>query len=106
MIEREISREKSIIKTSLLGVGVNLFLTAFKLAVGFASNSVSILTDAVNNMADMMSSVITIIGTRLSEKEQDRKHPFGYGRIEYISSLFIGMLILYAGLEAFRNSVE
>lgn len=106
MMEKGISRENAIIRTSLAGIVVNVFLAAFKLTVGIASNSVSIIADAINNLADMMSSVITIIGTRFSEKEPDRRHPFGYGRSEYISSLIIGIVILYAGLEAFKSSVE
>lgn len=90
-------RNKGIIRTSITGIIGNIFLSAFKLAVGFASNSVAIRADAVNNLSDALSSIITIIGTRLSEREPDRKHPFGYGRIEYLSSLFIGIMILYAG---------
>lgn len=90
-------RNKGIIRTSIAGIIGNIFLSAFKLVVGFASNSVAIRADAVNNLSDALSSIITIIGTRLSEREPDRRHPFGYGRIEYLSSLFIGIMILYAG---------
>ena len=99
------SRNRAIIRTSAAGIAGNLLLAVFKLAVGTAANSVSIITDAVNNIADGMSSLVTIIGTRLSEKEPDKEHPFGYGRIEYLSSLIIGLLITYAGFDALRSSV-
>ena len=86
-------RNKSIVRVSLVGVAANLCLAAFKLAVGLAANSISILTDAINNVTDTLSSVITITATRLSEKEPDRKHPFGYGQVEHLASLlFCGWL--------------
>ena len=91
-------RNRAIIRASIVGTLGNLFLSAFKFLVGTAANSVSIRADAVNNLTDAMSSVITIIGTFLSEKKPDKKHPFGYGRIEYLTALFIGMSIFYAGV--------
>ncbi len=81
------NRNRVIIKTSIIGIAGNILLSAFKLAVGIAANSVSIITDGVNNITDALSFLITIIGTRLSEKEPDREHPFGYGRIEYLAAL-------------------
>ena len=99
------SRNRAIIRTSAAGIAGNLLLAVFKVAAGTAANSVSIITDAVNNIADGMLSLVTIIGTRLSEKEPDKEHPFGYGRIEYLSSLIIGLLITYAGFDALRSSV-
>ena len=99
------NRNRSIIKTGWIGIAANIFLSAFKLAVGFLANSVSIITDAVNNFSDALSYVISIIGIKLSEKEPDREHPFGYGRIEYLVSIVIGIIILYAGIETLRNSV-
>ena len=100
------NRNKEIIRTSIIGIIGNLCLSAFKLAIGFVTNSIAIRMDAVNNMTDALSSLITIAGTKLSEKEPDRKHPFGYGRIEYLTSLTIGILILYAGITAVIESVE
>lgn len=100
------SRNKQIIRTSLLGVVGNLFLAVFKFAVGKVTNSIAITTDAVNNITDILSSTITIVGTRLSEREPDRKHPFGYGRIEYITTIIIGGIILYAGITTFLESVH
>ena len=99
------NRTKEIIKTSLIGIACNVLLSVFKFAVGTLANSVSIVMDAVNNLSDSLSSVITLIGTKLSEKEPDRKHPFGYGRVEYITSLVIGIVILYAGFAAVRESI-
>ena len=99
------NRNREIIRTSITGIAGNLLLAVFKLIAGTAANSVSIITDAVNNIADGMSSLVTIIGTRLSEKEPDKDHPFGYGRIEYLASLIIGLLITYAGFDALRSSV-
>ena len=74
--------------------------------VGLASNSIAIVMDAVNNISDAASSVITIVGTKLAGKEPDRKHPFGYGRIEYLSAMVISLLVLYAGVTAFVESVK
>ena len=74
--------------------------------MGFASNSIAIVMDAVNNVSDAASSVITIVGTKLAGKEPDRKHPFGYGRIEYLSAMVISILVLYAGITAFVESVK
>ena len=99
-------RNKAIIKTSYIGVGANLLLAAMKLALGFLSNSVSVISDAVNNATDALSSILTIVGTRLSEKEPDRKHPFGYGRVEYLASLAIGIAIAFAGFDSLENSAE
>ena len=102
----EASREKTIVKTSVIGILANIFLAAFKAFVGFTSNSIAIVMDAVNNLSDAASSVITIVGTKLAGKEADRKHPFGYGRIEYISAMGISFLVLYAGITAFIESVK
>ena len=100
------SRDAVIIRTSIIGILANIFLAAFKAAVGLASNSIAIVMDAVNNISDAASSVITIVGTKLAGKEPDRKHPFGYGRIEYLSAMVISMLVLYAGVTAFVESVK
>ncbi|MEE1263009.1 cation diffusion facilitator family transporter [Ruminococcus sp.] len=74
--------------------------------MGLTSNSIAIVMDAVNNLSDAASSVITIIGTKLARKEADKKHPFGYGRIEYLSAMVISVLVLYAGITAFIESVK
>jgi cation diffusion facilitator family transporter len=105
-MEQKKSRDAVIIRTSIIGILANVFLAAFKAVVGFASNSIAIVMDAVNNISDAASSVITIIGTKLAGKESDRKHPFGYGRIEYLSAMLISLLVLYAGVTAFVESVK
>lgn len=104
--EKAQSRDKKIIKTSVIGIVANVFLAAFKAFVGFVSHSVAITMDAVNNISDAASSVITIVGTKLAGKEADKKHPFGYGRIEYLSAMIISVLVLYAGITAFVESVK
>ena len=73
-------REKSIIKVSIVGILVNLVLVAFKAFVGFVTGSIAVILDAVNNLSDALSSVITIIGTKLAGKAPDKKHPYGHGR--------------------------
>ncbi len=105
-MNEQTSRDRTIIRTSVVGIAANVFLAAFKAAVGLTANSIAIVMDAVNNLSDAASSVITIIGTRLAGKEPDKKHPFGYGRIEYLSAMLISMLVLYAGVTAFVESVK
>lgn len=99
------NREKTIITTSFIGIGGNLLLVAGKALIGFLANSVSIILDAVNNLTDALSSVITIIGTKLAGKKPDKKHPFGHGRIEYLTSLIIAVIILVAGGSAIYESI-
>ena len=103
---RQADRDKVIIRTSVVGILTNILLAAFKAGVGLASNSIAIVMDAVNNLSDAASSIITIVGTKLAGKEADRKHPFGYGRIEYLSAMVISILVLYAGVTAFVESVK
>ena len=104
--EKSISRDKIIVRTSIIGIIANVFLAAFKAVIGTISHSVAITMDAVNNISDAASSVITIVGTKLAGKEADKKHPFGYGRIEYLSAMVISVLVLYAGITAFVESVK
>ncbi|MCR5348187.1 MAG: cation diffusion facilitator family transporter [Bacilli bacterium] len=100
------NREKEIIKTSFIGIIGNVLLVAFKAFVGILAGSVSIIMDAVNNFTDALSSIITIVGTKLSGKRPDKKHPYGYGRIEYLTSTIIGVLILFAGGMAIYESIQ
>lgn len=99
-------REKKIIKTSIIGIIANVFLAAFKAVIGLLSHSIAIVLDAVNNISDAGSSLITIVGTKLAGKEPDKKHPFGYGRIEYLSAMIISVIVLYAGITSFVESVK
>lgn len=100
------NREKTIVKTSVIGIVTNLFLVGFKAFVGFVSNSIAVILDAVNNLSDALSSLITIIGAKLGSKQPDKKHPLGYGRIEYLSSMIVAAIVLYAGLTSCVESVK
>ena len=100
------SREKTIIRTSVIGIVTNVLLAGFKATVGIISHSIAIVLDAVNNISDAGSSLITIVGTKLAGKEPDKQHPFGYGRIEYLSAMIIAVLILYAGITSFVESAK
>ena len=95
-----------IIRTSILGIVANIFLASFKAFVGIFSHSIAILLDAVNNLTDALSSLVTIIGAKLAGKPADRKHPFGHGRAEYLSALVISVIILYAGVTSLVESVK
>ena len=99
------NREHVIIRTSIIGILGNVLLVGFKAAVGFIAGSVAIVLDALNNLTDALSSTITIIGTKLSNKKPDRKHPFGHGRVEYITSTLIAALVLFAGGMAIYESI-
>ena len=99
-------RQKKIIKTSILGIVVNLILVAFKAIVGVIVNSIAIILDAVNNLSDAISSIITIIGAKLSNKAPDKEHPYGHGRIEYFASVIISAIVLIAGVTSFKESFE
>lgn len=98
-------RNKEIVKVSIQGILVNIVLVIFKSIVGLIANSIAIILDAVNNLSDALSSIITIVGTKLSEKRPNKKHPFGYGRVEYFSSVIIAVIVLFAGITAFKESI-
>ena len=100
------TREKTVVKTSIIGIIANVFLAGFKAFVGLMTNSIAITLDAVNNISDAGSSIITIVGTKLAGREPDKKHPFGYGRIEYLSAMIISVIVLYAGITSFVESVK
>ena len=100
------NRSKEIIRTSIIGIVANVLLAAFKATVGLLASSVAIIMDAVNNLSDALSSVITIIGTKLSARPADREHPFGYGRVEYFSAIIIAVIVLSAGITSLIESVK
>ena len=99
-------RSSQIIRTSVVGIVANVLLAAFKAVVGAIAHSVAIVMDAVNNLSDALSSVITIVGTKLSQRPADRKHPFGFGRIEYFSAIIISVMVLSAGITSLIESVK
>ena len=104
--EAAVQREKVIVRTSIIGILANLFLAGFKAAVGLAAHSIAVILDAVNNLSDALSSVITIVGTKLAGKEPDREHPLGYGRIEYLTAMIVAGIVLYAGITSLTESVR
>lgn len=105
-MNKKTDRKSVIVRTSIIGIIANVFLSAFKAVVGFLSNSIAIILDSVNNLSDALSSIITIIGAKLAGKAPDKKHPYGHGRIEYLSAMIIAVIILYAGATSFIESVK
>lgn len=99
-------RQKTIVRTSFISIGANVLLAAFKAFVGLLSHSIAVILDAVNNLSDALSSVITIIGAKLGAKQPNKKHPLGYGRVEYISSMLVAAIVLYAGITSLVESVK
>ena len=106
LIDHEVNRQSVIVKTSIIGIITNIFLSAFKAGVGIVAHSIAVTLDAVNNLTDAISSIITIIGAKLSGKRPDKKHPLGHGRAEYLSTMIISAIVLYAGITAFTESVK
>lgn len=104
--ENAAEREKQIVKTSVVGIIANVVLAAIKAIVGLASNSIAIILDAVNNISDAGSSLITIVGTKLAAKDPDKEHPFGYGRVEYLSAMIISVIVLYAGITSLVEAIK
>lgn len=100
------NREKTIIATSVLSILTNVVLSLFKAVMGILSHSIAIISDAVNNISDAMSSTITIVGTKLAGKAPNKKHPYGYGRIEYLTTLLISAIVLYAGITTLIESIK
>lgn len=101
-----VTREKAIVRTSFIGIGTNLLLAGLKALIGLFSNSIAIILDAVNNLSDALSSVITIIGAKLGAKLPNKRHPLGYGRIEYLSSMLVAAVVIYAGITSLIESVK
>ena len=99
-------RNKKIIQTSLIGIVANCFLAGFKAFVGLITGSIAIVLDAVNNLSDALSSVITIVGTRIANKAPDKKHPLGHGRVEYITAAIIAIIVSYAGITSLIESIK
>lgn len=99
-------REKKITQTSVIGIIANVFLVVFKAGAGLVAGSIAIVLDAINNLTDVLSSIITIAGIKLAKRQPDKKHPFGYGRIEYFSAILISLIILSAGVSCLVESVK
>ena len=106
IVQETANRDKIIVKTSIIGIITNIFLVIFKATIGLLSNSIAVILDAVNNLSDALSSVITIIGTKLANKLPNKKHPLGYGRIEYMSAMLVSAIVLYAGITSVVESIK
>ena len=104
--QKTVSREKIIVRTGVLGIVANVLLASFKAIIGIAVHSTAMVLDAVNNFSDVLSSVVTIIGTKIASKKPDKKHPLGHGRVEYLAQMIIAALILYAGITALWESIK
>lgn len=100
------NRGKIIVKTSIIGILTNVFLAVFKAILGVFVNSIALILDAVNNLSDALSSIVTIIGEKFASKSPDKKHPMGYGRIENLSSMVISALVLYAGITSLVECIK
>ena len=99
-------RNGIIIRTSIIGIIANVILAGFKAVIGTVTNSIAIVMDALNNLSDALSSIITIVGTRLAGKAPDRNHPMGHGRYEDLTAMVIAVIVLYAGITASQESVK
>ena len=98
-------REKYGMLSSAVGVVCNVFLFALKYIMGTLSNSISVISDAFNNLSDCASCIVTLFGYKLAAKPADKDHPFGHGRMEYLTSLSIAVVIIVVGLELLQDSV-
>lgn len=104
--KKKFDREAFAVMSGGAGIICNILLAVFKFAVGKLSGSISITADALNNLSDVASNGVTIVGARLSKKPVDKEHPFGHGRMEYISALAVSALILIMGFELAKSSVQ
>ena len=105
-IENEKTRNAYVYLGSIIGIICNLILSAIKISVGFISGSVSIMADGFNNLSDMASSVITMIGVKLANRPADKEHPFGHGRMEYLSALIVAFMVMFVGVQFIKSSLD
>ena len=100
------ARAKYGMLSSITGIVVNILLSAVKLIIGIFANSISIISDALNNVTDAGSSIVTMIGFKVSQKKIDKDHPWGHGRMEYITAFIVDILIVLVGVELFKSSFD
>ncbi|MDY2889684.1 MAG: cation diffusion facilitator family transporter [Candidatus Caccosoma sp.] len=105
-VENELVREKYGVLGGVLGIICNLLLFIIKLVIGLLVNAIAIVSDAFNNLSDSFSSIVSVISAKLSNKKPDKEHPFGHGRIEYVSTLIVAMIIVIVGFELFITSAK
>ena len=101
-----VDRDRVIVRTSLVGIGTNILLAAVKAVIGLLANSIAVVLDAINNLSDVVSSIVTIIGTKLASRKPDKKHPLGHGRIEYLAAMIVAAIVLYAGVTSLVESIK
>lgn len=100
------TRGKYGVLSSATGIVVNILLSIVKLFIGIIANSISIISDALNNITDVGSSVVTMIGFKISQKKIDKDHPWGHGRMEYITAFIVDIIILMVGFELLKSSID
>ena len=105
-VENQEVREKYAMLSSITGIIVNILLSIFKIIIGVIANSMSIISDGLNNVSDAGSSIVTMIGFKMSQKKVDADHPWGHGRMEYITGFFVDILILLVGFELLQSSID
>ena len=105
-VEKPEIRAKYGMLSSITGIVVNILLSAVKLIIGIFANSISIISDALNNVTDAGSSIVTMIGFKVSQKKIDKDHPWGHGRMEYITAFIVDILIVLVGVELFKSSFD
>lgn len=99
-------RNRVIARTSALGIVVNVLLATVKVVTGLFASSIAIVSEGVNNAADALTSVLTLVGTKLAGRHPDARHPFGYGRIEYLTALVIAVIIIVSGVQMLIESIK
>lgn len=100
------NREKLVKATGLMGLSINLILFLIKIIIGIFINSIAIISDSINNLTDSLTSIATIIGSKMANKPSDKEHPYGHGRLEYVISMLVGLFIIMVGVELFKTSLE
>lgn len=104
--EKDNTRHKSAIVSGITGIILNILLSVSKIIIGYFTNSIAIVADAVNNLSDASSNIVTIFGAKISSKPVDKDHPYGHGRMEYISTLIVSFMIILMGLGLIKSSIE
>lgn len=105
-IENPEVRLNLISLSSIMGIGMNIILFLSKIFLGLYTKSTAILNDAFNNLSDSVVSIMSLVGSSISKKPADEKHPFGHGRLEYIMALLVSIVIIYVGINLFINSAK